>query len=192
MIIFDLDTLADCEHRRHFVDGNLELRIIKDFPKYLAGSDGHIYSINYLFKSQASIPRRLKTCLNRKNGYKTVCLKKDKRQFSKKVHLLICESYNGDRPFGHDCSHLDDDKENNIPQNLIWEKHSNNIERSFENGKSAHGCNSFNSKFSPEDFNEIKDLLENRVRHIDIAKKFNCCRTVITKINTGDTYKRWK
>ncbi len=56
MIIFDLDTLADCEHRRHFVDHKIELRPILSHPNYYAGSDGNIYSFNSRSSKRTGFP----------------------------------------------------------------------------------------------------------------------------------------
>lgn len=51
------------------------------------------------------------------------------------VHSLVCESFNGPRPTGKICRHLDDDKTNNAPDNLAWGTYLDNFLDAKRNGR---------------------------------------------------------
>jgi len=44
-----------------------------------------------------------------------------------KVAPLICEAFNGPRPDGHVCMHLDENSRNNRPDNLAWGTQKQNL-----------------------------------------------------------------
>ena len=44
-----------------------------------------------------------------------------------KVHQLVCEAFNGPRPKGMVCMHLDEDYKNNKPENLSWGTQKENL-----------------------------------------------------------------
>lgn len=163
---------------------------LKEFPNYFACSDGYIYSKNYLYKSNATVPRKMKYKITIQTRYARICLPKESKKVARSVHILICEAFHGERPRGMECSHLDDDKYNNKPENLKWESHSVNMNRGFKNDKCGFGYKFFNASLTKEQFEDVKILLSKGVKHIDIAKKYNCDRSTITKINTGDRYTR--
>jgi hypothetical protein len=50
------------------------------------------------------------------------------RRATKKVHRLVCEAFNGAPPEGHEVAHNDNDKFNNVPANLRWATHYDNIQ----------------------------------------------------------------
>lgn len=45
-----------------------------------------------------------------------------------KVHQLVCEAFNGEKPFDNAvCMHLDEDYTNNVPSNLAWGSQKENL-----------------------------------------------------------------
>lgn len=67
---------------------------------------------------------------------------------SYKVHQLVCEAFNGKRPDGFVCMHLDEDYTNNKPDNLKWgtQKENLNAPGFIEYCKSRTGDNSPTTK----------------------------------------------
>ena len=63
----------------------------------------------------------------RRGGYLYVTLRRDGKQYSRKVHQLVCEAFVGPRPGGTITRHLDDDPLNNAPSNLRWGTHADNL-----------------------------------------------------------------
>lgn len=191
MIIFDLDgTLANCEHRRHFVDPAIKLRPIASHPNYYAASDGHIYSFNSSSSKKTGIPIKMKGG-KQKAGYLFVALYKNDIATYCRIHVLICEAFHGPRPDGLIASHLDDNKINNVPENLKWETASENQLRKFENGHGDDGISNSRSFFkNPEDLILIKNLRSTGLSFRRIAEKFGCSETCIKQICYGKNYKR--
>lgn len=62
---------------------------------------------------------------------------------SYKVHQLVCEAFNGPRPDGLVCLHLDENYTNNRPENLKWgtQKENLNAEGFLEYCRSRTGEN---------------------------------------------------
>lgn len=44
-----------------------------------------------------------------------------------KIHQLVCEAFNGPRPEGLVCLHIDEDYTNNTPENLKWGTQKENL-----------------------------------------------------------------
>lgn len=65
-----------------------------------------------------------------KHSYRHVMVYRDgqSRQSPRKVHQLVCEAFNGPKPFDSAVViHLDEDAHNNRPENLIWGTQKDNL-----------------------------------------------------------------
>jgi hypothetical protein len=51
------------------------------------------------------------------------------------IHNVVCEAFNGPRPPGKICRHLNDIKSDNGPKNLSWGTHLENNEDAHRNGR---------------------------------------------------------
>lgn len=61
-----------------------------------------------------------------RGGYLYVTLRRSGLQYHRKIHQLVCATFNGPRPEGTVTRHLDGDPLNNIPVNLAWGSSSEN------------------------------------------------------------------
>lgn len=61
-----------------------------------------------------------------RGGYLYVTLRVAGRQYHRKVHQLVCETFNGPRPDGAMTRHLNGDHLDNTPDNLTWGSSSEN------------------------------------------------------------------
>jgi NUMOD4 motif. len=61
-----------------------------------------------------------------RGGYWYVTLHRDGKQFSRKVHQIVCEAFHGSRPDGAVTRHLDGNPTNNVPSNLAWGTYTQN------------------------------------------------------------------
>lgn len=83
------------------------------------------------------------------DGHGRLHFQSRQRKFRKKVHILVCETFHGLKPFEEAVvMHLDDDSENNRPDNLKWgtQKENLNTESFITYCKSKTGENSNWSK----------------------------------------------
>lgn len=51
-----------------------------------------------------------------------------------RVARLVCGAFHGPCPEGHECGHLDGDKNNNAATNLVWITRSENTKQSIQHG----------------------------------------------------------
>lgn len=92
-----------------------EWRIIPSFPNYEASSYGNI-------RRNGKILAKVKS-----KGYLQLKLCKNSNVFTKHIHVLVCEAFNGKKPeWATLVAHNDGNRENNIPTNLRWTTHKDN------------------------------------------------------------------
>lgn len=72
--------------------------------------------------------KKLKPTVNN-GGYYIISIRKDGKQYSRGLHQIVWEAFNGDIPEGYDVDHIDDDKTNNCLSNLQLLKHEDNLKK---------------------------------------------------------------
>lgn len=114
---------------------------IKDFEtRYLIGDNGTVISLPKEHPSGFNgrgITRREKRVLTStpdKNGYSTVCISKDKKVYSKKIHRLIAEMFIPNPENKPEVNHIDGNKANNNISNLEWCTKSENTKHAYAAG----------------------------------------------------------
>lgn len=163
---------------------------IPGFPRYYAGSDGEIYSRNYKKNKNITPVELRKLSYGRQRlGYHIVNLKLDDNSHNMcRVHVLICTAFHGARPMGMQCSHLDDDKENNRPENLKWETDSENKKRKYANNGGDRGIKNSRALFDVGDIIRIRELLIMGKTNKEISEDMNCSATSISRIRSKKRY----
>ena len=103
-------------------DNNCRYAAIYGFPDYYVTSDGNVWS-NKSHKLLLPAPNS--------NGYLTVSLQANGKQFTKKLHRLVAEAFvPNDNPEHKDTvDHIDGDKTNNRAANLQWLSRGDNIRK---------------------------------------------------------------
>lgn len=104
-----------------------------------------------------------------KTGYKQFCTRFDGRKSKAKlfkVHIMVCEAFNGPRPNEHQrfALHWDDDKLNNHYSNLRWGSRSENAKDLIRNGKSKVHLNHKKGQDNPDaklSDEKVFDIMEN-------------------------------
>jgi hypothetical protein len=104
-----------------------EWRVSPSLPEYEVSSWGRVRKIPY----QAPMPHGGFRTYGGKAHYgqdsgegRMVFVYKSKTY---KVHQLVCEAFNGPRPEGTVCMHIDEDYTNNTPINLKWATQKENL-----------------------------------------------------------------
>ena len=152
--------------------------------KYLAGDDGHIYSVN--------TGKQMYTVKD-KNGYLLVQLfdSELKKRHTFAVHRLIAKSFLGEKSIDTDTiNHIDGNKQNNVPSNLEYVNRSEQMYHAYHLGLKKPVYNS-NQKLSYEQVTEIRKRYSLGGRGngaYSIAKTYNVSESCILNIVNNKTY----
>lgn len=156
---------------------NEEWAIIPSAPRYSASTLGRIrrevpYRGNHL--------RRVLAPQDTGNGYLSVNI----HQQSRYVHRLVCEAFRGVQP--KECpqvSHLDGDRTNNRPDNLVWASPLENEAQKTEHGTRKVGSAVANSKLTEADVVAIREAVaKGTLPKARIAREFNIHPTMVKRI----------
>jgi len=91
-----------------------EWRPVAGFADYEVSDLGRVRS-----RSRKRSPRVL-ACPPGTRGYRKVTLRREGKNFTRHVHVLVCEAFHGPRPDGQMVRHLDGNQLNNAASNLAW------------------------------------------------------------------------
>lgn len=114
-----------------------EFREIPGYPpRYIAGSDGRVYTTINTRCRPLPVPRPLSErtiwC-----GYRVVQLRLDGKNANRLAHVLIALAFLGPRN-GLEVNHRDGDKTNNLPGNLEYVTRRENVNHAFNLGLRNH------------------------------------------------------
>lgn len=156
------------------------MRDIPGFSNYLLTDDGQIFS--------KFCARTIKAHIN-KDGYLQIKLRSNKHQYKLLcIHQIVCLVYYGICPKGMEVRHLDGDKLNNVPSNLVYGSKIENVE-----DRSKHhpllGRDGFVKRLTVDQVKEIKDKLNNNVTIYRLAKDYGINRSSIRAIRDNKTWK---
>lgn len=106
-----------------------EWRTVPGFDDYEASDQGRIRRRT---PSMGTRVGRIKTPHINQKGYHWVSLIRDGRRVSTMVHIAVALAFVGPRPAGHETNHKDGVKSHNIPENLEWVTHAENMAHAVE------------------------------------------------------------
>lgn len=154
-----------------------KMKEIPRYPGYFATEDGRILSTRY------GNLRELKGCANT-SGYLKVTPSVNNRKHSEQIHVLILETFFGERPFGAISCHGEGGKLDNSIRNLSWGNHlKNNGADRKRDGTVIRGNNISTSKLKKEQVLDILSRCESGIfSYAEIARKFRVSGTTITSI----------
>lgn len=152
----------------------MEQRPYPSFPNYMVSFDGVVYRDGKIIKQRSHT-----------HGYQQVTLSRDGKTYDRYVHRMVCETFNGPCPEGHECRHIDGSRANNRADNLAWAtKKENNAD------KKIHGTNNNGEAHGLAVLTDAV-VLEARSRYaagetiMQIAKSYRVNRTTITSAIYG-------
>ncbi len=93
----------------------LDLRRVPWASSYLISDRGELYSERFGGRRRKIVPY-----IDKKGYAKFGITGDDGKRMLRGAHQLVCEAFNGPRPEGLQCRHLDGDPSNNTPGNLRW------------------------------------------------------------------------
>ena len=181
---------------------------IKDYEGlYAVTKDGKVWS--YPKISSGKYANRNKSGMwmsgNIHNGYRVICLCKDKTVKRVFTHRLILEAFipnPENKPF---CNHKDCNPLNNHVDNLEWCTNQENIIHAYANGlmnisekmrenakiygiKNQHFTLKATRKFTMQQVDEIKESYQRLGVFAQVGRLFNCSAKTIEKIVNNKSY----
>ena len=163
------------------------MKQVDGYPGYFADEKGYIYS------HRSGSLRRLSQRMHR--GYYRVNIISELNSFRKMtvdVHTLVLLAFEGPRPKGQVCRHLNGNPLDNRPSNLRWGTHKENMQDQLRHGTAAclrHGEESTASKLSLSEVMEIRKLYEQGYLQRQIADLFGVTQRHVSDIVRGQTWK---
>ncbi len=168
-------------------------RPISGFSDYEVSSLGRVRS--YRARTNTNIPRA-KPYIMKGNydiqGYYRVKLRDSSgKAFTKKVHILVCEAWHGNKPtnYGDHKSgvrHLDGDQKNNTQNNLIWGTPLENKADSISHATYIHGTKHHSNRLTEQ---QVLEIFESKKSNNDLSAEYGVTSGMISHIRTG---RKWK
>jgi DNA-binding XRE family transcriptional regulator len=163
----------------------VDYREIQDFPGYLVGSDGSVWSKR---NTKAWTQRKL----SYSGKYLVVSLSNVERNVRSRtvdVHRIICEAFHGPCPAGMECRHLDGNKLNNRADNLTWGTHSQNQMDKHRHGTMTLGENSPVSVLTVDKVVELRRLLREGRTQKEVAAIIGVSKSAVKHVSKGRTWR---
>lgn len=155
-------------------------KIINEFPDYKISNFGNVKRIKKSKQNNVKLNCLLSPRKDHR-GYLYINLYRNRRRFTRKIHRLVFETFNG--KISKEINHKDGDKENNFIDNLEDITKSENIKHAYENGLMNHiGENHNRAKLTNSDIYEIRKLADNGLKQKVIAKIFGVAQQTVSKI----------
>lgn len=110
-----------------------------------------------------------------------------------KLHTLVALAFHGPPSEKQtDVRHLDNNKGNNHPSNVVRGTHLDNIRDSVDNGRHAHGSTHGFAKLTETDIPLIRDLITSGLNDREIGEKFGVTNGPISAIRHKRTWRHVK
>ena len=110
------------------------------------------------------------------------------RKQSFRVHRLVLDAFVGPCPEGLEACHENGNRIDNRLSNLRWDTRSNNHQDKLKHGTDHRGSKNPQAKLSEEQVGEIKRLLGQGVKQVDIARRFNIHKGTVHDIKKGHNW----
>ncbi len=129
-----------------------------------------------------------------RDGYKRCSLAaehgKDVMRKHIPVHRMVCWAFHGPAPSPeYEVRHLDSNPANNVPSNVCWATHLENIRDKYLHGTMPHGETHPMAKLTEEKVREIHFYFAMDYNNREIGEIFGVDNTTISCIRTGKTWR---
>ena len=166
--------------------------------KYLAGSDGLIYSTNY---NNSGKTKPLKGYFD-KDGYPHVLMNIDRKRVYRASHKLIALAFHGEKPtHKHQVNHINGKRSDNRPENLEYLTSRENTIDGWKRGRKhsdthnkamslrSKGENNPKAKLKEAEVLSIRRLRSKGLSLKEIAERHNISRSQVSSIANNRTWK---
>jgi hypothetical protein len=121
-------------------------------------------------------------------GYKGVTMRGGPGVYiSTRIHIIVCEHFNGDRPDWAECvNHKDGNKKNNYYKNLEWSTIGNNVKHAVETGlMNLKGQNHPAAKLTNEKVIKMRELRKQGFTYSELGEMFGVERRQASDVVRG-------
>lgn len=148
---------------------------------YKISSMGRVYSKRY---------KKIMASHENHKGYLRINLNYNYKRKGFLVHRLVLIAFVGPPSTTKDqTNHKDGIKTNNNIENLEWASQSENQRHAYSLGlKTVKGEMNPKAKLKIRDVLEIRELIRNKIRQIDIAKLYNITQAQVSQIKLGKSW----
>ena len=160
---------------------------IIEYPNYQISSLGRVKSKERMITDNLGRTRCIHSRILKQGdsmGYAFVNLIKNGEVNSVKIHVLVAETFLGQRPDGYDVCHKNGNKKDNNVDNLEYGTRSKN---NLDNYR-INGCVTKNQKLTVDEVKEIKKQLQQGVSQRKLALKYGVCKSTIAAIKSKELY----
>ena len=151
------------------------------WKKTIHSEDYEVSNLGRVRSTIKGITRILKSSKSQ-SGYFRVTIKGK----SKKIHILVLETFCGVRPIGLEACHNDGNKQNNCVDNLRWDTPLNNTKDKKDHGTNPTGSKNPFSVLTEGDVlfirNNYKRVSYRKSNKKELAKKFNVSACTIQEV----------
>jgi hypothetical protein len=146
-------------------------------PRYLVGDDGSIVGPSgYPLSAQPNT-----------HGYPTVTIMVGGRPWTRPVHTIVCETFHGLRPDGHEAAHENGVRADCRAANLSWKTPAANSADKLRHGTLIYGLAHHKTKLSEDDVRAIRASCG--VSQRALAARYGVSRRAVTFILSGQNWK---
>jgi len=124
----------------------------------------------------------------RSDGYVCVRISIKGKAYTKYLHRLVCEAFNGAQPKGKIVAHSDGDKSNNVPHNLQWATNSENEAHKLIHGTRAMGEKAGSSRLTREEVLLIRSHAMFGERIVVLSALFGISISQVSRIIRRQTW----
>lgn len=172
----------------------LEYRAHPQFPEYILGSDGTIWSKLYP-RRRGETKRRSREQLFQlsgivgKSGYLSISRRQDGKFSHGRIHQMMLEAFVGPRPRGKWALHRNDIRNDNRLVNLYWGTPKQNTADRVANGSPLAGESNPSVLLNAIQVREIRALKPCRGFRIAACCKYSISTSLFTKIRNRSIWK---
>lgn len=156
---------------------------------YEVSDRGRVRSLDRIDASGHRRRGRIRALQIAKRGqYVVVTLSRDGQKRAHKVHQLVALAFLGLAPPGTEVNHCDGNKAANVPGNLEYLTHAENIRHAARTGlaRPARGERNGRAKLTSTQVAEIRLLRQGGVRTALLAERFGVSRSMVCRILRGE------
>ena len=167
------------------------IKPIKDFDGYFISNYGEIYSkwVGKGYKAKIGDTLRRLNPIHSDSRW-AVGLHKKGKKVNKRIHIIVLETFIGNRPNGMEACHFPDrNTSNNRLDNLRWDtKQSNQNDRVYHK-TTNRGERNGSAKLKEAEVREIRNKLNKGITYHQLAIEYKVAISTIQQINNKKIWK---